>query len=102
MAHNLTPAGYDAFLETLKTRIRETQIRAALSANRDLGMLYWHIGRDILSRQRQQGWGAKVIDRLAQDLCRSFPTVKGFSARNLKYTLPTSRVRGGLCGPPLP
>lgn len=45
----------------------------------------WSIGRDILARQASLGWGAKVIDRLAADLGRTFPTVKGFSPRNLKY-----------------
>ncbi len=48
-------------------------------------MLYWSIGSDILTRQKEQGWGAKVIDRLAQDLRHAFPAIKGFSARNLKY-----------------
>lgn len=47
--------------------------------------LYWHIGRDILARQAEQGWGAKVIDRLAHDLRTTFPDMKGFSPRNLKY-----------------
>lgn len=48
-------------------------------------MLYWQIGNDILERQQQQGWGTKVIDRLAQDLRADFPDMKGFSPRNLKY-----------------
>ena len=48
-------------------------------------MLYWQIGRDILARQASQGWGAKVIDRLAHDLRNAFPEMKGFSPRNLKY-----------------
>jgi predicted nuclease of restriction endonuclease-like (RecB) superfamily len=48
-------------------------------------MLYWQIGRDILARQETQGWGSKVIDRLAVDLRREFPEMKGFSSRNLKY-----------------
>jgi predicted nuclease of restriction endonuclease-like (RecB) superfamily len=43
------------------------------------------IGQDILSRQDVQGWGAKVIDRLADDLRREFPEMKGFSSSNLKY-----------------
>ena len=47
--------------------------------------LYWQIGRDILERQAEQGWGAKVIDRLAHDLRTAFPAMKGFSPRNLKY-----------------
>jgi predicted nuclease of restriction endonuclease-like (RecB) superfamily len=48
-------------------------------------LLYWQIGRDILQRQQQQGWGAKVINRLATDLQQAFPEIKGFSLRNLKY-----------------
>ncbi len=48
-------------------------------------MLYWHIGREILTRQDAQGWGAKVIDQLAQDLRQSFPDIEGISARNLKF-----------------
>jgi predicted nuclease of restriction endonuclease-like (RecB) superfamily len=47
--------------------------------------LYHHIGKDILVRQHHQGWGAKVIDRLAIDLASAFPDMKGFSSRNLKY-----------------
>jgi DUF1016 N-terminal domain len=48
-------------------------------------MLYWSIGRDILQRQESEGWGTKVIDRLAKDLQNTFPDVMGLSARNLKY-----------------
>jgi predicted nuclease of restriction endonuclease-like (RecB) superfamily len=47
--------------------------------------LYWQIGQEILARQQQQGWGAKVIERLAKDLRKEFPEMKGFSPRNLKY-----------------
>lgn len=53
--------------------------------NRELVLLYWQIGRDILKRQAEQGWGAKVIERLSQDLRVSFPEMQGFSPRNLKY-----------------
>jgi predicted nuclease of restriction endonuclease-like (RecB) superfamily len=77
--------GYDDFLRSLKERIRTAQLRAALSVNRELVLLYWQIGRDILNRQQHQGWGAKVIDRLAADLRNAFPDMKGFSSRNLKY-----------------
>jgi predicted nuclease of restriction endonuclease-like (RecB) superfamily len=76
---------YDRFLSDLKERIRTAQVRAALAINRELVLLYWRIGREILERQQQQGWGAKVVDRLAKDLQRAFPDVKGFSSRNLKY-----------------
>ncbi|MGH9799642.1 MAG: PDDEXK nuclease domain-containing protein [Blastocatellia bacterium] len=78
-------AGYDELLRELKARIRSAQVRAALAVNRELVLLYWQIGRDILTRQQQQGWGAMVIDRLSADLRHAFPEMKGFSPRNLKY-----------------
>ncbi len=79
------PADYSAWLTELKGRIHAAQQRATLAVNRELVLLYWHIGRDILARQGREGWGAKVIDRLAQDLRSAFPEMKGFSPRNLKY-----------------
>ena len=79
------PADYAAWLADLKVRIHTARQRAALAANRELVLLYWQIGRDILARQGRDGWGAKVIDRLAQDLRSAFPDMKGFSRRNLLY-----------------
>ena len=76
---------YFALLDGLKKRIRTAQVKAALSVNAELVLLYWHIGREILARQQQVGWGGKVIDRLARDLKREFPDMKGLSPRNLKY-----------------
>ncbi len=80
-----TITGYDHFLHDLKTRIRAARTRAALAVNNELILLYWQIGRDILERQEREGWGAKVIERLANDLRHEFPDMKGFSPRNLKY-----------------
>lgn len=77
--------GYDDFLSELKTRISHAQLRAAVAINKELVLLYWQIGQDILHRQQQQGWGAKVINRLATDLQQAFPEIKGLSLRNLKY-----------------
>ena len=79
------PDNYPVFLQELKQRIRESQVRASVSVNRELVLLYWRIGHDILIRQQRESWGAKVIDRLAADLKRAFPEMKGFSPRNLKY-----------------
>lgn len=76
---------YEDFLRDLKNRIRTAQVRAALAVNRELVLLYWQVGRDILNRQQQQGWGAKVIDKLAKDLKAEFPEMKGFSRTNLLY-----------------
>ena len=47
--------------------------------------MYWDIGAAILKKQKNEGWGAKVIDRMAHDLKEEFPDMKGFSPRNLKY-----------------
>jgi predicted nuclease of restriction endonuclease-like (RecB) superfamily len=82
---SIVPKGYESFLKELKDRIQHAQLRAALSVNRELVLLYWSIGKDILTRQKEQGWGAKVIDRLAVDLQKTFPEMTGFSPRNLKY-----------------
>ena len=79
------PEGYADWLADLKSHIHSAQQRATLAVNRELVLLYWQIGRDILTRQSVQGWGAKVIERLAQDLRVAFPDMKGFSPRNLKY-----------------
>lgn len=79
------PEGYVDWLAELKTRIHLAQQRATLAVNRELVLLYWQIGHDILQQQAEQGWGARVIDRLARDLRRAFPDMKGFSPRNLRY-----------------
>ena len=79
------PSGYADWLADLKTRIHTAQQRAAQAVNRELVLLYWQIGCDILERQAKQGWGAKVIERLAHDLRTAFPDMKGFSRANLMY-----------------
>lgn len=79
------PTGYANWLTELKTHIRETRVRAALAVNSELIGLYWRIGRDILERQAQDGWGSKVVDRLASDLRAEFPDARGFSSANLRY-----------------
>ena len=79
------PEGYGDWLTDLKSRIHAAQQRSTLAVNRELVLLYWQIGRDILSRQAEQGWGAKVIERLAHDLRAAFPDMKGFSRANLMY-----------------
>ncbi|MFM0325203.1 PDDEXK nuclease domain-containing protein [Caballeronia glebae] len=82
---NLWDDDYRHWLAELKLRVERARQRAAASANRELVTLYWQIGRDILDRQRRQGWGAGVIDQLARDLKSAFPDMRGFSPRNLKY-----------------
>ncbi len=79
------PADYAPLLAEIKARVQSARIKAGLAANRELLALYWDIGRLILERQRKEGWGTKVIDRLSADLQREFPGQFGFSPRNLKY-----------------
>jgi hypothetical protein len=67
-----TPPGYAALFKDIKERVRTAQVRAALAVNRELIVLYWSIGRDILDRQKIEGWGTKVIERLAKDLGTEF------------------------------
>ncbi|WP_404790861.1 YhcG family protein [Altericista sp. CCNU0014] len=87
MAKNLpiVGKGYDEFLRDLKERIRTAQIKAALAVNRELVLLYWQMGRQILARQKSEGWGAKVIEQLAKDLKSEFPDMTGLSRTNLLY-----------------
>jgi hypothetical protein len=83
---NPLPAVYDSLLQDLKDRIRTAQLRAALSVNRELVLLYWSVGRDICwLGKSNEGWGAKITDRLSDDLTKAFPEMRGFRARNLKY-----------------
>jgi len=79
------PVGYAELLEQLKARVRSTQVRAARAANTEVLRLYWSIGRDILDRQDNAGWGTGVVDRLAADLRLEFPDQRGWSRRNLLY-----------------
>jgi len=71
-------ADYRTFVEALKERVRAAQIRAAVSVNHELVLLYWRIGKDILARQAELGWGAGVIKHLSRDLRSAFPEMKGF------------------------
>ena len=79
------PSDYGDFLTEIKNRIQQERIKAVLSANSALVMMYWDIGSSILIRQQKSGWGAKVIDRMSHDLKEEFPDMSGFSPRNLKY-----------------
>lgn len=85
MSKNLIGKEYNEFLSDLKQRVASSRYRAALSVNKELILLYHHIGTQILESQAQQGWGAKVIEQLSKDLRSEFPEMKGFSTRNLKY-----------------
>jgi predicted nuclease of restriction endonuclease-like (RecB) superfamily len=79
------PDNYASVLEELKRKIQTERLRITLSANAAMVLLYWDIGKGILTQQDQQGWGARIIDRLSADLKDAFPEMSGFSPRNLKY-----------------
>jgi predicted nuclease of restriction endonuclease-like (RecB) superfamily len=85
MTKDIINQEYSKFLADLKERVALSRYKAALSLNRELILLYHHIGTQILEAQGNQGWGAKIIDRLSKDLVSEFPEIKGFSVRNLKY-----------------
>ncbi len=77
------PSTYAPLLADLKARVRAAQVKAAVAVNRELILLYWHIGREILRAQKAEGWGAKVVERLAKDLAAEFPEMGGFSRTNI-------------------
>lgn len=76
---------YLKFIEEVKSEIQKQRISVVLNANSSMICLYWNIGRAILKKQEGEGWGAKVIDRMAKDLKDAFPEMSGFSPRNIKY-----------------
>lgn len=79
------PSGYTQLLADVKERIRSAQYAALKAVNTELVGLYWDLGRMIVERQDQDGWGKSVVERLSQDLRREFPGVAGFSVQNLWY-----------------
>jgi predicted nuclease of restriction endonuclease-like (RecB) superfamily len=79
------PREYAKWLADLKTNIAKTRLKVVLASNSTMVLLYWDIGKRILDKQIHEGWGTKIIDRLALDLRKTFPDIKGFSSRNLKY-----------------
>jgi predicted nuclease of restriction endonuclease-like (RecB) superfamily len=79
------PRGYAETLGDIKKRIQQERVRVVMAASSAMVLLYWDIGRLILDRQEREGWGAKVIDRLAADLRDAYQQMKGFSGRNLLF-----------------
>lgn len=61
------------------------RLSVVLSANASMIYLYWNIGKAILNKQAEEGWGSKVIDRISKDINDAFPDMSGFSPRNIKY-----------------
>ncbi len=84
-ASSAMPEWYAEMLDNIKQLVAEGRRQVMWTANVQMSMMYYQIGTEILKRQSTEGWGAKVVDRLSADLKHSFPEMKGFSPRNLKY-----------------
>ena len=94
-------ADYYELLDSIKRTLTAGQLRAARAVNNILVETYWEIGRDVLVRQQEQGWGAQVIARLSADLRTANPGVRGLSVRNLQYmTALASRWPSGIVQQP--
>jgi predicted nuclease of restriction endonuclease-like (RecB) superfamily len=78
-------AEYNELLDSIKRTLTSGQLRAARAVNNILIQTYWQIGKEIVGRQRDQGWGARVIERLSTDLRTANPDMRGLSVRNLRY-----------------
>ncbi|HTO34804.1 MAG TPA: DUF1016 N-terminal domain-containing protein, partial [Flavobacterium sp.] len=78
---------YQSLLKDIKSAIHKARIKAILSVNTEMILLYWQTGKMIAERQMQEGWSSKVIPRLAIDLKNEFSDLKGYSERNLGYML---------------
>ena len=76
---------FNSFVKELKQKILLSQQQAIKAVNYELVLLYWDIGNSIILNQKQQGWGAKIVENLSSELKKSFPNMSGFSSRNLKY-----------------
>lgn len=78
------PKVYDSWRKKMETLIERSKLKAVMSVNSEMILLYWKIGHDIMEKQDKLGWGAKIIKRLADDLRRKFPDDRGLSLTNLK------------------
>ena len=85
MSDIINSKDYISFLNDIKKDIQTSRVRAALSINKELILLYWRIGNEILKRKKEQSWGSEIVKLLSQDLKHGFPDIKGFGERNLVY-----------------
>jgi len=76
-------SGYSRFIKSLKEKVRSAQLKASVAVNQELIKLYWELSRDVVERQEKEGWGSKVIERIAKDLQNEFPGIEGFSRTNI-------------------
>ena len=76
---------YKSWLADIKSRLRQTQLKAAVYVNSALLEFYWQLGAEIVEKQKSAAWGSGFLKRLSHDLMAEFPEMKGFSEGNLKY-----------------
>lgn len=81
---SLLPDGYAKWRRDIEQLIEVSKLRTAISVNSSMLALYWNIGKNILQKQQDEGWGKKVIEQLAKDLSAKFPDDRGYSERNLR------------------
>lgn len=86
------PVSYATLLAEIKERVQQARLRAHLAASRELVILYWQIGRDIVSRQKQEGWGKAIIERLAADIQKEFPGMEPIPIRHFCHN-PWQKLR---------
>lgn len=88
---SLLSKGYKELLKDIKDRVKSSQLKAAIAVNQELVQLYWGIGQSVLKKQEEEGWGSKVVEKLATDLKAAFPEMKGFSLRNIQFMVQFAR-----------
>ena len=81
--NNISVTGYASLLNEIKERITSARIKASQAINKELIQLYWDIGKMIVLRQKNFGWGQGIVDKLAADLSLENGIKEGFSANNL-------------------
>ncbi|HAT1775839.1 DUF1016 domain-containing protein [Legionella pneumophila] len=81
IAHNIE---YKKWITDLRSKLKQAQLKAAVTVNQQLLMFYWDLGTDIIEKQKITAWGEGLLKQLSQDLMSEFPDMKGFSERNLR------------------
>ena len=83
--NTLLPTGYNQWRKDIENLIDTAKLKTAISVNMGTLSLYWNIGKSILQKQEQEGWGKQVIEQLSKDLISRYPDDRGYSIRNLRY-----------------
>ncbi len=81
----LSDTKYVEWLSDVKTRFRQSQIRASVRVNTSMLEFYWSVGKDLVALHAEERWGSGVVKQFALDLRQAFPDIKGFSDSNIKY-----------------